>query len=333
MKDGEKMIQNIEQIADAYLDLFNGKPIWFTVTYITLNIIFLIICYKFEKDGLPKQNQQKFAALINYAVWFLVILIFPLFGMLGYIVCTIVPFVIWKKDALDGERFVWAFQLKNNQLKLLIIFGILGKVAETLFKDPLQGIEQLDFLVAFFAFILIVVFDAISDFSKRRVYVALETENPYRANKGMLLGKKYKSVDVVENHKKRIRAEGAAARIAADKYFDQYVRWSRKSRTYFDEEVINSYEFKFTYSYLPYQESNLLDVVEAKWLLLQGVTRLIVLDNTDDGFIEHVVYAALPRVPFMFIRALILFFVLIALFTPAFVELHLGVVGFWTNLF
>lgn len=334
------MIYSISELVNAYINMFSSQPIWFIIVYIVLNVIFLVMCCGFEKNGLPRYNKQKYSSSINCVLWFLVILICPIFGFLLYAAGAIMPFVAWGRGASVTDGYFLNFPLRGKQLMFLVGSGIIGKIADYILSQLSSPvvIEHLDFIAAFFAFVLIVICDTIISFSNKRVYILLNTiDGSRKVTNRTLMGRSYKSVCASSpsnaNYYVFMESEGNAARIIADRCFGQYKKWPWNSEVYFSDTMVYSHGHKYSYSLLQYNKTNMPDVVETKWLMMQGVTRFIILDEVNGDFTERIIYTAVPRISFLFIRAAILFGVLIALFTPAFVEMHLNIVGFWTNIF
>ncbi len=332
------MIYDVFSLWSAYGEIFSGKPVWFIILFAAIHIISLFLCIRFEKKGMLGKRHKGFSASLHYMLWWLVILVVPVFGALCYVMGAIIPFLIWKKEHPEDERFSYNCSLRVGQLWLMVAFGVLGKILEFILSwTGLISVElHLEFIVAFVFFIIIVSCDMITDFLNKRVYISLKSaDNRPLVNKGKLLGKKLQIIDDLrygEEYSKRIKTEMKAVRIVADVFFDQHPLVTKKAKSFVHKDKVDADGYVFLYSIPEYGKKNMPDVVETKCMMFRGLTQLTIIEDYDDKYIQRTIYVVMPKIRYMLMRFGILLMVLIILFTPAFIDQHLETIKFFANL-
>ncbi len=332
------MIYDTFSLWNGYREIFAGKPSWFIIIFIEIYVTSLYLCLRFEKKGLPGKKFKGFAASLNYILWWLVILVLPVFGTLYYIIGAIIPFIIWRKIHPGDDRFSLNCSLRIGQLWLMVAFGVFGKLLEyILYRVGFISLgAHFDFIAAFVLFIIIVSCDMITSFLNKRVYILLKSSyNRPLVNKGELLGLKYQISDDLEygeDYSKRLKAELKAARIVANEYFAQHPIATKNALNFIHDGKVEVGEYNFFYSVSQYNKKNMPDVTETKWMMFHGLTRILMLEAYDDKYVQRTLYVVIPRIRYMLMRFGILLAVLLALFTPVFNGLHLKIVNFFANL-
>lgn len=331
-RKGMYMITNFIVWADSYMGLLNGNPWWSTIIIVAVHLCALLVLYHMNNGESTKIIRKSSHNTLHTSLWLIIILLLPFVGFLLFIILSVIPFIIWNKKGAKEKGFPLAFLLRRYQLSFIIIPGVIGTLLEKKY-----GIFEwnLGSEVAFLCWGLVVLRDwDFSHYNNAFFYIIKPSENMdrYTLPSYEILGLKH---NIEEGSDKKpvfyFSDEAAAVRNAADTDYLEIALMLSKNNG-----IVTIGDKKFDYKRLMGQgkfnnNKSRFDTIDATYIG-RGITRYVFSDLKEDSdqsyFEDTIMYRAVPRFRFFFMRSAILFVIYVALFTSVFSTVSINLINF-----
>ena len=314
------MITYLFILLEHYLRLAEDYPGWITVLSVLIHLCALTALYSMNHGETTKRPVKFSHNTLHTYLWAVIILALPFVGVLLFVLFSVVPFRIWKKKNSNSNAFPFAFLLRRFQILSIITAGIIGTILGKVLND-----FEWDFgrEAAFLSWALVVLVDWFYSFFNKAVFYKIKPS-----------GKDKQTIQLPNDllcMTHRIEAgadtipdfffsdETATVRMAAN---NSYAELSLIPSV--DRGTININGKALDYNRVMTQSEfnkKHYDTVDAVYLGL-GITRYVVSvikNNRSETSIEDsILYRAVPRLRFFFLRAAILYVFYLVLFTKFF---------------
>lgn len=314
------MITDISILIDHYLNLVRLYPWWTTAITIIIHFFALLTLYRMNNGETTKQMIKCSKNTLHSSLWAIIILALPFAGILLYIILSVMPFRRWKNKNRNSNNFPMAFLLKRYQVSFIIIAGVIGAILDRYF---FTFEWNLSLEIALLCWTLIVLADWFCSHYNQAFFYRIKPSDEddwTLVPCNDILGMKHyieEGADKIPDF--LFSDETAVVRRAADnEYAEMDLILDKNSGT------VTIGGKKFDYKRIMVQSEfnkNKYDAVDAVYLGM-GITRYVFSvmkqDDSDTYFEDSIVYRAVPRLRFFFMRAIILFGIYLALFTSFF---------------
>ena len=334
------MLVNLASVFERYISFFPELPAWMKIVYIAFPVLALIICLALDGGNLTAPKEKQSRNTLHTAVWLCIIMIFPVFGAIGYLLASVLIGKIWHSSK-KTENLPYNCNVNPQHLSRVVLAGCIGfgigKIAE-LFAEAF-GTQPPEIAYSYeLAFLCWAVLTAVEwkrCFFRHAVYFRVTS----------LLDTTEPGEMILDIPTERIcpgmtiyRDEAGLCRKIADRLFSSFPDVSKLMNQTGNERSAMC-EYHVMYTETEWRKSG-ADVMDAEYLG-QGITKYRVMlwkKSPDENipeypFQEVAVYRAVPRTGGFFAGMLVLQFVMLTLFSPWASVMHEMTIAFFEKFF
>lgn len=332
------MLDNLEVFFENYLILGKNSAWWIGVIAAIAHIIFMIACLGANNGDNQIKGKSTSHNTINTYLWAAVIAAFPVVGLIGYLLLSVLPYNMWKKK--HGEA---PFPLTCRIDKPVWILVLLALVAGAVYNKLFDSSNiKLAFVVPMLMWIAITITDFSMNYFGRYIFVALSDKENQRTDiceTDNLFGVEHFEELDISKEAAIFGKDSHIARTAADEIIGNGIFTATYVSAFSDKTGIIRYidsdknetdkyyiycgddkEFKKKYS----------DIYDAKYIG-RGVTRYIQAyweDGETKKCVDRILYRVTPSIKNVLLRSVSVFAVIYILSSPKTAELSGKIISF-----
>ncbi|MCM1507904.1 MAG: hypothetical protein NC177_12350 [Ruminococcus flavefaciens] len=344
------MIDKLNYILECYNNFRVGYPWWVTMIFAVLHIITVIVCIAMNNHDKSTERVSKSHNSLHCSFWVIMILGFPVIGILLYILFSFIPYKIWNKKAKDRRAFPLAFKISKASWILYTLSGVAGVISGAVVKESVSGSAGtfLTYAVPLSSWIISTVFNLNKNYLGKYLFISLhDSDKPTSdmTEEKRIFGNLHFAEEDTKKEPEIFGVESLLARKAADSIISDGIMPVKSPSDFFSSTGrVSGYDkngntidknYKYHGNNRDF-ETSVSDVYEVKYIG-RGVTRYVMAfwsedDNGNLKCIDRVRYRVSLPLKFVLMRSFILLFIVWALFSSNAGDIICNIVTFINNI-